>query len=100
MPKLEMWSSSLTPFWMAGQPSAHDIPLGKEQCLWKTGDATHYPYFVDVAIRWSAFLVFSRDGYWHMTNCSQVTLVLRFNTEFTKFIKQSCVLSQAFKFSL
>ena len=56
MPKLEMWSSSLTPFWMAGQPSAHDIPLGKEQCLWKTGDATHYPYFVDVAIRWSAFL--------------------------------------------
>ena len=85
---------------MAGQPSAHDIPLRKGQCLRKTGDATHYPHFVDVAIRWSVFLVFSRDGYLHMTNRSQVTLVLRFNTEFIKFIKQSCVFSQAFKFSL
>jgi len=85
---------------MVGQPSAHDIPLGKGQSMWKMRDATRYPHFVEVAVRWSVFLVFSRDGYLRMTNHSQVTLVLKFNTEFIKFIKQSCVPSQAFKFSL
>lgn len=86
MPKPEIWLSSLIPSWVEGWPTAHDIPPGKGQSMWKIRDAIFYPHFVDVAIRLSVFFkMFSRDVYLHMKDHSQITLVLKFNIEFIKF---------------
>ena len=50
---------------MVGQPSAHDIPLGKGQSMWKMGDGARYPHFIDVAVRWCFFSVLKGQLFAH-----------------------------------
>lgn len=45
------------------------------------------PFLVDVAVRWSVFLMCSRELYLPMKDHRQFTLVFKFNIEFIKFIK-------------
>lgn len=67
-----------------GRPSAHDVPCVEGLSTWNIRNVTP---LVDVAERLSVFKMSSREVHLHMKDHSQVTLVLKCNIEFIKFIK-------------